>query len=206
MAFPDALFLQGKPKQRPHSQRRGVLKMSWISIGKERAGAVKRRILHTCLAVFSLVIFCLAAFGFVHKVSREWKMMEQQKAEIAANLSYQMVSFRASQKQLTIDGYFCNENSGVHLQDVKTMMIFVRDMQGNEIACHFIGEEVLKTLRIPEESRIPYTFTVSPYPFVEKNYHTKLGKGIQLAFVSDYTTGECSGEDCAWCYPEGKRS
>ena len=177
--------------------------MSWISIGKESAGAVKRRILHICLAAFSLLIFCLASFGFVHKVSGEWGMLEQQKAEIAANFSYQMVSFRASQKQLTIDGYFCNENSGVHLQDVKTLMIFVRDMQGNEIACHFIGEEILKTLRIPEQSRIPYTFTVSPYPFVEKNYHTNLGKGIQLAFVSDYTTGECSGEDCAWCIRKG---
>lgn len=176
--------------------------MSWIPIGKESVGTAKRMILHICLATFSLVIFCMTAFGFVHKVSGEWGMLEQQKAEIAANISYQMVSFRASQKQLTVDGYFCNENSGVHLQDVKTLMIFVRDMQGNEIACHFIGEEMLKTLRIPEESSVPYTFTVSPYPFVEKNYHTKLGKGIQLAFVSDYTTGECSGEDCVWCHPE----
>lgn len=147
------------------------------------------------LLLTALVILGIA--GFLVPIFRE---QAGQQEEMQAKFAYYPAHYRWDGEYLTVQGAFCNENYDHHLQEMKSLILFVCDKQGNSIGLRTLDEKDLTQLRIPPRTNVAYDFTVYLND-VETDLEAAIAEGLNVTLWMDLDVGTCSGEDCPWCWP-----
>ena len=157
----------------------------------------------TLLLVLSLaVVLFLSAtvFQAVTNVRQELEEQARLDAEATKNFSFELMSYHRTGIWVTVEGNMINKNPDRHLRNVEMMLIGVADLEGNEIGSHVMGSAVRDTLRLPAQSKVPYSFTIiSTVP--DRELSERLQGGLQLSILASLRTGSCTGDSCSWCHP-----